>query len=267
MKKKTRKSKSKKTNKSSLQSSSQSSTKKSISSLYEKLNKVYSFEDLSTKCCRNLTCCKTACPQMNYCEFVSIFDELLKKFKTDEKAEMICSCIEYFFKVEIEKWGLDIFDKPCLLLDEKEKSCKIYKNRPLNCRIYGMWPDEEYTNRVDKFEEAYKKHGIKRDQLPLNCQCPNVKRCNGEKLTMEKISVLFNSLNDIDYTIKDYSTFQIENKENYRSFHDWVLLTTFGENWLSTLTQFMIRSNKETILDQIELIKKVVREKFVINHE
>lgn len=230
-------------------------------SLEERLNRVYNTVDLRTTCNHGLTCCKTACPQMNACEFSSLIDRVWKTSSKSQKLDLICKSVEYFFHNEFEKYGLAIFLKPCMLLSEDGK-CKYYDQRPLNCRMYGLWPKEVYNERVDKFEKAYAGL-VKREELPLNTQCPNVKRIDDSKLlTKEIIDGLYKQLDDLDEKISNFSKAQIQNKENYRTFHDWLLLKVFGEQWLIDLTTFMKAGSRNTIDAMVDTLKQVIQEKF-----
>jgi Fe-S-cluster containining protein len=196
-------------------------------------------------------------PQLNYCEFIQLSNEIWDNASKSEKLDLICKSIEYFFKNEYEKFGIETLVKPCMLLSSDSK-CKYYKSRPLSCRLYGLWPEELYNARVDKFEKAYRELGLTRDQLPLNKQCPFVKRMDDSvPLTKEIIDGLYHQLDEIDKNINRYTQLQIDNKENYRAFHDWLLLSVLGEDKLVELTRFMLAANKETIADQIEAFKKV----------
>jgi Fe-S-cluster containining protein len=154
---------------------------KKRATLKDKLQKVYHDTiDLSTTCSGRCECCKAACPAMNYCEFTQLVKEVWDKESLQSKTELICKSIEYFFKNEYEKWGMDTLVKPCMLLDAEDR-CKYYESRPLSCRMYGQWPDDVYKARVDKFEKAYEGL-LKREELPLNTQCPFVERVDKETI-------------------------------------------------------------------------------------
>jgi Fe-S-cluster containining protein len=230
--------------------------------LKDKLSRVYNAIDLTTTCQGKCECCKAACPSMNYCEFTQLIKEIWDKESTGSKIELVCTSIEYFFRYEFEKWGVETLIKPCMLLD-KNNRCKYYESRPLSCRMYGLWPKEAYKKRVDKFEKAYEGL-LKRKELPLNTQCTCVKRLDdSHEITVEIIEDLYAELDNIDRRVmKGFSEIQIKEKENYRSFHDWLLLKVFGEQWLSMLTSFMLAADRKTMEDQILELKAAVRENF-----
>lgn len=222
------------------------------------LQGIYNEVNLNTTCQHRCECCKTACPSMFYSEFVQIITELWKKLDHKQKLELLIKSLEYFFRYDYEKWGKDSLIKPCMFLDEKTGLCTIYENRPINCSLYGLWPKEDYEARVSKFEKAYAKYGLKREDLPLNTQCPNVKRIDDSiPLTTEVINGLFDKLDKLDVKIGNFSELQIKQKENYRTFHDWLLLKVIGEDMLVKLTTFAMAAKKEVMEDQVRATREV----------
>lgn len=218
--------------------------------------------NLETTCNHRCECCKVAMPQINYSEFVQIATTVWENKSHDEILSIICTSLEYFFRYEYDKWGMDSLVKPCMFLDDNDL-CTIYLDRPLNCRLYGLWPEKDYEDRVEKFAKAYEGHGLKREDLPLNKQCPFVKRVDPkEVLTTEIIDGLFEQLDNLDKTTGDFSDVQVRQKENYRTFHDWLLLKTLGEDWLAQLTAFILAADRSKMEDQIEALKVVLRDNF-----
>lgn len=132
-----------------------------------------------------------------------------------------------------------------------------------NCRLYGQWPEDIYKERVAKFVAAYSKFGLGEKDIPLSKQCPLVKRVDSSvPLTKEVIDGLYAKLDKIDKNIGDFSDLQIKHRENYRTFYDWLLLKVFGEDWLTMLTSFILAATKDQMVDQIEQIKAVIKDKF-----
>ena len=219
--------------------------------------------NLETNCAHSCTCCRVAMPQMNYSEFVQIATKVWQEKKNVEILDIICKSLEYFFRYDYAKWGKDALVKPCMLLNE-EGLCTVYEDRPLSCRMYGLWPEDMYNERVDKFAAAYKqKYGLEREELPLATQCPLVKRQDEDSsLDREVIEGLYKQLDDLDKTTGNFSNAQIRQRENYRTFHDWLLLKILGEEWLSQLTTFILAANRETMDDQIKALKEVIRDNF-----
>ena len=212
------------------------------------------------------TCCKVAMPQINYSEFVNIVSSLWRNADKEKKIQIICTSIEYWFKNQFEKWGIQALVKPCMFLNRENGLCTIYKNRPLNCRMYGLWPKEEYEKRVDRFAKSFEKYGLSREDLPLHKQCDKVKRTDESvALTTEKINALFAKLDDLDKSMGDFSTLQVNQRENYRTFHDWLLLKIFGDQWLAMLTSFMLAADRKAIEEQLEAIKIAVTASFSAN--
>jgi len=237
--------------------------KRATTNLRSVLQSIYhDYVNLETTCKHTLTCCKTAMPSINYSEFQQIITVLWNKLSKDEKINLICKSVEYFFKNEYKKWGMDTLMKPCALLDEKGL-CVAYGDRPLNCRLYGLWPQDEYNQRVDKFEKAYEQFGLKRSELPLNTQCPNVKRIDESvPLTIELINELFKKLDDLDKDVGEFTTLQVEQKENYRTIYDWLLLKVYGEEWMVMLTTFILAATREQMEDQIVKLKTAIMDAF-----
>jgi len=230
------------------------------STLDKQLNKIYDTVDLKTTCNHLCECCKTACPSMNYSEFINLINVIWNNTNKEYKLKLICKSIEYFFKVDVQKWGTDIFYKPCMLLEDNR--CHWYAYRPMNCRIYGLWPEKEYKERVDRFEQMYKEYGIKREQIPLNTQCPNVKLAKDQKIDIAVINDMFTQLDNLDKQIYGFSDLETKERSNYRTFYDWLMLKVFGEEALVSFSNFMMAADRKIIEEQIEEIKKAVKAKF-----
>ena len=217
---------------------------------------------LETTCNHRCECCKVAMPQLNYCEFVQVITVLWEKLDNNGKLALLLKSLEYFFRNDYKKWSMDSLIKPCMLLDN-EGLCTIYKDRPLNCRMYGLWPKEIYEKRVERFQKAYEPLGLNRKDLPLHEQCPYVKRVDETvPLTVEVIEGLFSQLDKMDAKLGGFSKLQILQKENYRTFHDWLLLKVLGEDWLVKLTAFCMAASQEVMQSQIETIQTVWTAKF-----
>ena len=182
--------------------------------LGDKLQGIYHDDiSLKTTCNHQCACCKVAMPQINYSEFINIASSIWNDISFDEKVNLICTSIEYFFRYEYEKWEMESLIKPCMFLENETGMCKIYKERPLSCRLYGLWPEDLYEERVDKFAKAYEQYGLKREDLPLHKQCPLVKRTDTSiELTAEVIEGLYSKLDKLDKNLGDFTDLQIETK-------------------------------------------------------
>jgi len=215
--------------------------------LSDQLQKIYSVEDLSTTCCRQCTCCRVACPQMKYSEAVNIIDHVWNTWSKPDKKDLLVNCVTYYFS--------DSLVKPCLLL--KGDECREYKNRPLNCRLYGLWPNDMWEKRVEAFS---KQTDLSRDKLPLNTQCPHVRRKNGQPLTEGKIIALFKTIDRLDRQM-GLSETQTMTAWNYRTLHDWVLLKFWGEHTLVQWTNYVLAMSWEEREAILEIFYKIVDEK------
>jgi Fe-S-cluster containining protein len=232
--------------------------------LKDSLQKIYTNDiSLETRMSCECVCCKIAMPQMNYCEFLQNITEIWNTWTIDNKVTLIERSLEYFFKNDFEKWGIQSLVKPCMLQDKNGK-CTCYESRPLSCRLYGIWPKDEYESRVSRFAKAYEKYGLTREDLPLFNQCPLVERVDTTKeLSMEIISQLYAKLDKIDKTIGEFSELEISQKHNYRTFHDWLMFKVFGTDWLSMLTSFMMAANKAQLEAQLFELKYAVKKTFL----
>jgi len=220
---------------------------------------------LETTCKNRGECCRVAMPQINYSEFLQILSSIYENKKIDDLLDIVCTSVEYFFRYEYSKWGMETMVKPCMLLG-KDGLCTVYKDRPLSCRVYGLWPKDVYDRRVDKFEKAYAKYNLKREEMPLCTQCNCVKRVDESvPLTESLIESLYQQLNNLDKKIGTFTDLQIKQHENYRTFHDWLLLSIYGEEGLSSLTTFILKADKATMEDQIKVFKEIVRTSFKDN--
>jgi Fe-S-cluster containining protein len=231
-----------------MQKESNKSNKKNIKhkvkTLRQRVQEIYKLVDLSTTCPGHCVCCTVACPQMNYSEFLVIAESLYNEGKKEQRIEILKKSVEYFFSTSLVK--------PCPLLNEKR--CSVYENRPLSCRMFGLWPNEMYEERVAKFMATT---GMKREEVPLNTQCKYVKRVD-ESVPLDKdtINSLYNLLNDLDQSTQDYSKEQIEKRYNQRTWHDWFMVSVFGESRLADLSNFFVAAESQEIVD--DFVKQMI---------
>jgi Fe-S-cluster containining protein len=219
-----------------------SSSGRKIKSLKEKLGEIYSSVDLRTLCPGHCVCCTVACPQMNYSEFMVIVDSLYHRENRNDMVEVLKKSVQYFFSNSLVK--------PCPLLSEKK--CSVYDVRPLACRMYGLWPEDMYEERVARFVSVT---GLKKEEIPLNTQCKFVTRLDPTvPITKEIIEGLFSSLDMIDKAVGGFNDQQVKKKYNQRTWHDWFMVTVFGEERLSALSSFFLAAKEEDVLDLVEKI-------------
>lgn len=233
-----------------------------MKSLNDVLQSIYTgFANLETNMTCQCTCCRVAMPQVHYAEYLNIVTSVWDKSSKERKIEIICTCIEYYFKQGFEKWGMESLIKPCVFHDKDSNLCTIYDRRPLNCALYGLWPSEDYEKRVDVFAKAYEKYGVKREDLPLAKQCDKVKRVDDSvPLTTELIEKMYHALDKLDQKIAGFSDLEIEQKHNYRTFHDWLLFSVFGEDWLTDISNLIKVGEKDQLQDLIVALKTTVKQ-------
>ena len=218
-----------------------------VKSLREKVADIYDSVDLSTTCSGHCVCCQVACPQLSFSEFLVIIDEIFQKEDRSIRATTLKASIKYFFS--------NSMIKPCPLLDEKR--CSIYDVRPLNCRMYGQWPEDVYEERVMGF---VKSTGLKREEVPLNTQCKYVRRIDDAPLTKEIIDDLYTKLDNLDRVVGKFTTGQIGKQHNKRAFHDWYMVTVFGEDRLAALSGFFVAATEEAVEDLADQMVKQLDE-------
>lgn len=213
------------------------SLKKTVT-LKDKLISIYKTVNLETTCPGHCVCCNVACPQMNYSEFLVIVNHIYDNFPKEKRMEILKKSIEYFFSSKIVK--------PCPLLIGKR--CSVYEIKPLSCSMYGLWPEDMYNERVEKFQEAT---GMKKEEIPLNTQCQYVHRVDPSvPLTREVIESLYDQLNELDKGVGDFSDEQIKKKYNQRTWHDWFMVNVFGENNLYDMSRFYLAAENQSVVDE-----------------
>ena len=223
--------------------------------LRDKLQQIYASEgSLETSCCRQCGCCRVACPSMKYSEAINLLNHMWETWNKEAKKDFLLTCVRYFFSRSLIK--------PCPLL--KGNDCQCYEDRPLNCRLYGMWPSEVYQQRAQRLADRLE---LPIEQVPLNTQCPYVRRKSGDPLTSEMIDRLDAAIDGLDVLLIQGGNAQrateakakVSKGWNYRSLHDWTLYYIFGEEILVNLTQVLRRETPEGIqatLQELEIAVK-----------
>jgi Fe-S-cluster containining protein len=184
---------------------------------------------------------------MNYSEFLIIVNRIYDKFAKEKRMEILKKSIKYFFSNSLVK--------PCPLLDGKK--CSIYEVRPLSCRMFGLWPEDVYEERVQRFVKV---SGLQKHEIPLNTQCKYVKRIDeSQPLTKEVIEKMYDDLNGLDAGVGNFTKEQVEKRYNQRTWHDWFMVNVFGENNLSDLSRFFLAAEDQKVVDDfvIQMCKQV----------
>lgn len=220
---------------------------KKITSLKSKLNEIYGLHDLRTTCPGHCVCCQVACPQMNHSEFLVIVDSLYRREAKVDRAEVLKASVRYFFSNSLIK--------PCPLLVNGR--CSVYEERPLACRLYGQWPDDMYDDRVKGF---IKSTGLKKEEIPLNTQCQFVKPVDKDRVPISRkdIEEMFKAIDTLDMNVGGFDEKQIGKRYNQRTWHDWFMVTVFGEERLSALTTFFLAAEEEAVEDLVVQICKQI---------
>jgi len=189
---------------------------------------------------------------MNYSEATQILTRIWNTWDRNDKKKLLTTSIDYFFS--------NSMIKPCPLLGaafDGKPGCLIYEDRPLNCRLYGQWAGDSYERRVETFKTAT---GFERSQLPLNTQCPHVRRVEGDSLDEETVNELFAEIDKLDQRIGDFTEAQMEQRYNYRPIHDWVLAKFWGEENLVFWTEVFHAMKKEEVEALVETLHQQVEQ-------
>lgn len=189
-----------------------------------------------TYCSNTGECCKAGCPNMTYSEYLvmnELFLEKDKKYKT----EIIISCLsKYLIKQDAKK------PKSCLFLNDKNM-CSVYDFRPFRCRLYGVIPNILYKKIV---KEVSREMRVCCKFIPLCNQCKNVKikeefkeKFKDNIVPVEIIKRIETTLRASDYELGVPKQVQ-DNGFSYLTFHDWHILVTLGEKWMSDMTKLRL---------------------------
>jgi len=220
--------------------------------LRDKLQQTYALHgSLETTCCRQCGCCRVNCPMMTFSEASVILTKVWNEWPKEDLKKFLSICIKHFFSRSLVK--------PCPLLQGSD--CRIYLDRPLHCRLYGQIPAEDYAKRV---ESKCKELNLPKEQIPLNTQCPKVRRKAGSSLTSEMIQDMENALNCIDEVVlsKKYrpaeARAKIKKSWNLRKIEDWALFVFLGEDLLVKMSKVAMLSTPEELRKQIKTFETLL---------
>lgn len=115
-----------------------------------KLKKIYR-QVPKTKCLKCGECCyRYIINDLYSIEYLNILKHIKEKFTSHEAskfyafAKMNLGIEQKYRRGNIKrpkKW------RPCIFIDEQNKTCKIYEYRPLVCRLWGLNYGKNYKNR------------------------------------------------------------------------------------------------------------------------
>ena len=139
--------------------------------LSRRLDYIYSQVPMN-KCRRCADCCFNS-PQVHHIEWLNIY-EYLRALPKLKQIQLGRSLIEY------ELLNMTTLKNKCPFL--KFTGCMIYNRRPLQCRLFGLYPQEEYTDIVRKcrgeneqLANYYAK--VKRLPLPAEVMTYDIDQC------------------------------------------------------------------------------------------
>lgn len=221
------------------------------------VNKAY--EPLPETTCKSLACCcKVACPNMVFSEFLNIYKNFVLKMSREERLDLTIECVKSY----LINQGPVIIEKPCVFLS-KTNMCNVYDARPLKCRTYGIIPHNLYKKIVDRVSIDT---GINARDIPLCVQCPFVKikpefadRFPNGKLPENMIKEIEMELKAIDNTLMGVSSEAQEKGFGFLVYHDWHLIFEMGTGWLEKLTPIRLKFSQKQKDDFVESLRKLLQ--------
>jgi Fe-S-cluster containining protein len=198
--------------------------------LFEQLNEQYA-KIPQTTCAHNQVCCKAGNPHLTYVEYLNVIHMIERDYSAEQKTDIALECIKRYISRDLSK--------PCLFLGSK--GCTIYNHRQFNCRMYGMVPQEEYEERAKNVMEQFKARG---QDFPLAKQCSFVEIADGSVMTLARYNKIVDDIVDLDKKA-GISRKAINEGKSYFTFHDWWMMSHYGEDGMVHFTEIRLNWNDE----------------------
>lgn len=213
-----------------------------LNNLYNKLPKTKGcLENIDKNECCGSYCCKFQTPQLLYCEFLYIWNYLIKKISDDELCELFRKCMLNSINGSVIKG--------CVFFNKRKRSCPIHKKRPINCHFYGITPEDEFNKRYRRLKKEYKN---------IRPQCKLVSTVDDKLISSEDIDIWWKEINKIEERIGiNKNKINDEIGGSYRAPHDHILLYNMPDNVLNGLSGIRLYDNW---VDRVEAVDKIIRE-------
>lgn len=238
---------------------------KKIQRLFSHLNDIYS-EIPKTKCLScpgkekiEADCCKAFSPPIFLIEFLNIMT-IISKLDKKKQDELAYKCFESYLIS-------DIF-KSCPLLEND--LCLCYQQRPLSCYLFGLYPEDEYSQRLKSVAAMLE---LDPNEVPFNKQCTNLEICGSKTISQKRSDLMLKKIYNLDIDLfddKKQGEKYIGTSATYTPFDAHYLCHRIGPDNLETLSKMkielqnarMIARNKENITAQLECrkLEKLVKE-------
>ena len=219
---------------------------------FDKLKSLYSQMPKTIGCVGCGKCCKVQHPHCYVTEFYYILKGI-SDWSIKEIADLHVACIANYFD--------NSMNKPCVFLSEDNK-CRIYDYRDYNCRAFGIIPKKEYAKRVKSIKKKFpgQKLGLEKQSDCCGDVHPEV------FIGANKLDKIFSDIRDLDHEI-NVPEEEIEDGNNYMTFHDHYLLYYYRDNpeFLKKLTYIKNNcsdSEKNSFIDFMDqFLKKKIGDK------
>jgi len=163
-------------------------------------------------------CCKSMNPSMYYVEFIKVWEQV-QKWSKQRRIDIFVRAIEnYLFMGQ---------SKGCIFWKD---GCQVYEDRPFYCRLYGVIPEESFSQRVESIKE-------REEDFEFRPQCPLVK--SDKPITVEDEDTWFEHINKCEQQLGVPDQFiKLHDIPGgcYRTFHDHLLLEILEPSTMNILT-------------------------------
>lgn len=208
----------------------------SLESVYESMPATKGCENCPEKNGDNaFWCCKLNVPSMYSVEFSHIWDYVSKEWDETQRKELLYRAIKNYLTNSTQK--------PCCFYDN---GCLCYELRPQVCRSYGIVPQKNWDKHVKSLKKRFG------PSYKIKNQCNLVKTESGEKVTPEQEDTWFKRIALLEKMSVPKHAFDLHDEEGgtYRTFHDFILLTTQKPELLMMLTKVKQSNPSEEDIDK-----------------
>lgn len=225
--------------------------------IFSALRSLYNSIPDTKGCMENLEkckgwCCKLNSPQVLYCEFMYVWNYVIKDWDYDKIISLVGKCLKNYLS--------NAFNKPCVFFDEGKCLCEIHNKRNFNCRLFGITPEEEIKPRIERLRENFKSDIL----AEIKDQCLLVETIDCKKITKKDTDRWWKKLEEIEQDAGiDKKLITDAPGGTYRMYHDHVLIQLFPDDIMRQLSIFRTdgtTGEKEIFIENfLGIIKEEIR--------